>query len=308
MIGAEVPEQKYSGGVIENPPSPAADAAPPDIPATSEKGRRFVFTYFPKGDEDLWDPADMSYMFYGLEKCPTTNRLHHQGWYITHNSRSERAMCKRLGCWTRIMRGNYTHNWKYCEKDGQIVEKGTRPKQGQRSDLNQLKDQIVNKQKTPEDVAMETPILYHQYGRTLNTIHDIVLRKTWRTEKTRCIWYKSGTGCGKSHKAFTDYHPDTHYVWSDDKGWWDNYRQQDTVIIDDFRGQIPYNMLLRLADKWPMEVPRRNRPPMPFTSKLIIITSSMTPEEVYHNLHAEDKLTQLERRIEVKTKWKEYRE
>lgn len=300
-------EQRYSGGVIEGPPEPrGADAPQPeeDKPTTA-KARRWVFTFFPQREDDnIWDEEDMAYMYYGEETCPTTGKRHHQGWFITHNPRSERALCKKYKCYIRIQRGTYTHNWKYCGKDGVIKEHGKRPEPGKRTDLDELKNKIVESKITPDDVAIEEPMMYHKYGRTLEKIHDITLRKTWRTEKTECIWYVSPTGCGKSHKAFKDYNPETHYVWVDDKGWWDNYRQQETVIIDDFRGQIPYNVLLRLTDKWPFDVSRRGRPPMPFKSKRIIITSSMKPHEVYHNLAENDSLDQLMRRIRVETVWK----
>lgn len=294
-------EQKYSEGVIGGPSSSPADNREPSC----EKARRWVFTFFPKADhEHMWDEVNMSYMFYGKETCPTTGKVHHQGWFITHNPRSERALCKLYKCWIRIQRGSYKHNWKYCSKDGEIFEHGRKPEQGKRTDLLEFKEKIEERKMTPDSIVMWSPETYHKYGRTLEKIYDITLRKTWRTEKTECIWYVSPTGCGKSHKAFEGYHPDTHYVWTDDKGWWDNYKQQETVIIDDFRGQIAYNTLLRLTDKWPFEVPRRSRPPMPFTSKLILITSSLTPQEVYHNLAEKDSLDQLMRRIKVQTVWK----
>ena len=41
-------------------------------------------------------------------------------------------------------------------------------------------------------------------------------------------------------------------------------------------------------------------PPLPFTSKHIIITSSLGPEEIYNKRDAEDKIEQLMRRINVK--------
>ena len=95
------------------------------------------------------------------------------------------------------------------------------------------------------------------------------------------------------------YHPDTHYVWKDDKGWQDGYSGQETVIVNDFRGSIPYGELLNLVDKWPHFVPRRGREPAPFLAKKFIVTSSLTPEQVYHNLAASDSLDQLSRRFKV---------
>ena len=74
---------------------------------------------------------------------------------------------------------------------------------------------------------------------------------------------------------------------------------QDTVILNDFRGNLKYEELLQLVDKWPKSVKRRNRQPMPFVSKHIIITSSLPPEQVYVQRNEKDSLDQLLRRITV---------
>lgn len=116
---------------------------------------------------------------------------------------------------------------------------------------------------------------------------------------TTCTWYYGSTGTGKSERAFKDFHPDKHYVLPKDKGWWDGYRQQNTVIINDFRGHIPYDELLQMIDRYPFDVSRRGRQPLPFTSSHVIITSSLSPEEVYHNRMENDSIEQLLRRIKV---------
>ena len=51
--------------------------------------------------------------------------------------------------------------------------------------------------------------------------------------------------------------------------------------------------VLRLADRYPTTVPRRGRPPIPFTSEIIYVTSTLPPEAVYHNLAAGDTLAKL---------------
>lgn len=182
------------------------------------------------------------------------------------------------------------------------MEYGIKPynTQGQRTDLVQMKNSILAGEQTSEDILVAMPGLFHQYGRTIEKLEDIAMRGRFRNEMTLCDWIVGDTGKGKSHRAFKDFHPTTHYVLPlQDKGWWDGYRQQEVVIINEFRGQIPYSELLDLIDKWPKSVPRRGREPLPFTSKKIIITSSLEPNEVYHNLSINDSLTQLYRRINI---------
>ena len=119
-------------------------------------------------------------------------------------------------------------------------------------------------------------------------------------EMTTCDWYYGKTGLGKSHKAFEGYTNEDFYEYEpDDNGYWENYNGQHTVIINEFRGEITYRKLLKLIDKWPCKVKRRNMPPYPFISKHIIITSSMHPSNIFNNLSATDDLNQLYRRIKI---------
>ena len=146
---------------------------------------------------------------------------------------------------------------------------------------------------------MESPVLFHQYGRTLTRIEDIAMRRKFRTWMTECTWYYGPTGTGKSERAHAGFNPDTHYVWKDDHGWQDGYTGQETIIMNDFRGEIKYNTFLQLVDKYPITVSRRGREPFPFLARHVIVTSSLSPEQVFHRRAAEDLLDQLLRRVKV---------
>jgi len=273
---------------------PTAKASPP---SAKKRGRRFVFTYYPENDTEVfYNERIMKYCEFGVETCPSTGKLHYQGWMATHEVHSELSLCKKFNCFVRKMGGSILDNEIYCGKENNVRKFG-KLSQGLRSDLNELRDSIINGQQTAETIAMEDPIIYHQYGRTLHKIEDIVLRKKFRTEMTTCDWYYGNTGLGKSHIALSNFNPDTHYVWKYDNGWQDGYTGQEVVIINEFRGQIPYYELLSLIDKWPYTLRRRNREPVPFLAKHIVITSALSPAEIYNNLSQKDDLSQLMRRI-----------
>ena len=244
----------------------------------------------------------IKYIAYGNEICPTTNRPHHQGWiYFSSDKDSKKAVGKILGnanC--RPCKGNIQQQEDYCSKEkGYYTELGTRPdNQGARTDLEAVKNDILNGLIKCDDIACEKPSLYHQYGRTLTKIEDIALRKKWRNWMTEGIWYYGETGCGKSEKAFENYNPLTHYKYTEE--WWDGYIGQDTLIIDELRGDtIRFRELLALADKHPHYVKRRCREPIPFLAKKIIITSALHPKDIFTNLNADDKLDQLYRRFKI---------
>ena len=227
---------------------------------------------------------------------------HLQGYIEMKNPKTVSALNKLLGnrCWLQPSKYSSEANINYCSKEGnELVKRGTASAQGTRTDLKKITDDIMNGEVTVDDLALDRPDLYHQYARTFSKVEDLRMRKLYRTEMTEGIWYWGATGVGKSHLAYEGFTPDTHYNWKYDNGWQDGYVQQETVIINEFRGQIQYSELLTLVDKWPTELRRRAREPMPFISKKVIITSSLPPAEVYRNLSQHDDLEQLLRRFKV---------
>lgn len=257
---------------------------------------------------DMYDKYNMKYYHAAHEICPKTFRHHIDGYYEYASNRTIKAELKKWNLTfghgfgdLQIAEGSAGENMDYSDKEGRRYDsKGEYAKgQGARTDLKSVTDAIATGSVTVDSLAVENPTLYHQYARTLHKCEDIALRKRFRTDMAETIWYCGPTGVGKSHKAFEGYHPDTHYLWKDDKGWQDGYTGQETVIINDFRGSIPYNQLLQMCDKWPYTVPRRGREPAPFLAKKIIITSSQAPDQVYHGVAMNDSLDQLLRRITV---------
>jgi len=250
-----------------------------------------------------WNPEKMKYLVYGKEICPKTEKEHWQGCVYFFDKCSLKQAQKFLQIenshMESVMITDTESCVEYCKKDGNFCEFGIKPKSGRRTDLEAVADLIIKQELTVDEIIVENPMLYHQYGRTFHKLEDLALRKKWRTEMTEGIWYVGKTGTGKSHKAFEGFNPETHYCLPNDGGWWDGYCGQDTVIINDFRGHIPYNELLQIVDKWPYNVRRRCREPAPFISKRVIITSSLSPEQVYNKRNDEDKIEQLLRRFTV---------
>ena len=275
----------------------------------SKRQRLYCFTYFPESGDDSTPPVldkTMQYIEYGAEKCPTTGNFHWQSWCYFKNTKDEidarrliHKSCHGVKCNVTRCEGTIGDQIAYCRKEALWHSQGEEPQQqGKRTDLESIAEDIANGASV-DSIALERPIIYHQYGRTLSKLEDLRMRKEFRTTMTTCDWLWGKTGVGKSHAAFENYHPDTHYLWRDDNGWWEGYTQQHTLIVNDFRGELSYNQLLQIVDKWPFMVKRRNREPMPFMSKHVIITSSLPPEKIYNRRLDEDAIEQLLRRIRV---------
>lgn len=283
------------------------------------RSRKWCFTSFKMDKTPLQKCTDIDsvrWLIWAPEICPETKREHFQCFVYTRNEVSYRVLQNIFGgekfnC--RMANGTLDEQINYIqgpyEKDGKkkalnpdFKEYGKKPEQGLRRDLDQVRDSIINGTDVDE-ICESNPVLYHQYGRTLNRLEDIALRRKFRTEMTQGIWLWGGTGVGKSHEAFQNFHPDTHYVLNHrDKGWWDGYKGQETVIINEFRGNdiYTYDYILELCDKYPMTVSRRSREPCPFLAKTIIITSSLHPADVFWRRNEKDNLDQLKRRFVIR--------
>lgn len=273
------------------------------MPPAKQSSRRFCFTINNPTDDDITrlKGCDYSYLLYGNEICPTTGTPHLQGYMEFDDSMRFTTLKKVLPrAHIEAARGSVKNNKTYCKKDQSFFEDGTPKEQGARNDLAELVQRIMNGEETVDNIATYDPMTFHQYGRTLQKAEDLYLRGRHRTWMTTCDWFYGPTGTGKSHEAFDNYSPITHYVWKNDNGWQDGYAGQPIVIINDFRGEIPYNELLQLIDKYPYTLRRRGREPVPFLAKNVVITSSLPPDLIYKNREREDSLEQLLRRIKIR--------
>lgn len=287
------------------------------------EGHAFRFTLNNYTEEEILHikEIDCRYLIFGKE-VGESGTPHLQGYLYFEHSVRFTAVKKKLGKRANydFAKGTGLENKHYCSKGEQshtewedlgikgpnygknadVFERGWMPNQGQRKDLDDLKDKILKGETNCDDIACDIPAYYHEYGRTLHKIEDIRMRNVFRKEMTKGIWYYGTTGTGKSAKAFENFNPNTHYVWNMANNWNDGYKQQETVIIDEFRGHMPFNELLRMVDIHPnYYVERRGRERLPFTSKKVIITSSLRPEEVFKNLQDNDKWEQFYRRFEI---------
>lgn len=276
-------------------------------PPKDDRHRLFCFTHFDDHHNIFNLIGTWRYIVAGREICPKTKSPHYQCMvYFDQKfslSNIKKKLLQHLGKQphTEVVFMDFATKFRYCTKDNDFYEWGNKPSQGARHDLNSLRDDIFNG-KTVESIRFEDPLTYHQYGRTLDKLEDDYNRKKIRQHTTTCEWIYGETGCGKSHYAFKDFNPDTHFVYTEDKDWWDGYKGQKIVILDDYRGSIPFNILIRMADCHPnLKVSRRAREPINFTSRHIIITSCAKPDEVYYNkLSINDNIKQLYRRCEIK--------
>lgn len=101
------------------------------------------------------------------------------------------------------------------------------------------------------------------------------------------------TGTGKSRTAWEQAGLDA-YPKDPCSKFWDGYRGQEKVVIDEFRGQIGISHLLRWLDRYPVLVEVKGSSVV-FNAKEIWITSNLHPREWYPDLDDETRRALLRR-------------
>lgn len=266
----------------------------------SKKTRLQCFTSFAE-TAPIWDESKMNYLAYGKEICPTTNKHHWQGFVYWKNGHTIKSTSKWFNnAHVEHCIGSLESNEKYCSKEGEYTTFGEKPKQGKRTDLIEIKDKLLDGSLSVIEIRATEPIVYHQYGRLLERLEDdrlLTLRRSWRTEG---FWFWGKTNTGKTHHAVGTHDLNDIYFWTAEDGkWFDGYIGQSVVILDDFRGELQYQTLLKMCDKWPFSVPRRGRSPYPFLAKRVYVTAPCRPEH-YYVCNDKDSIDQLLRRFIVK--------
>jgi len=146
-----------------------------------------------------------------------------------------------------VANGSDEENLIYCTKDGKNIKQVGVPSvgQGSRTDIKELAQKIKDGEITLEECMFEYPELYVRYSRSLEKMFNAVMLP--RDTPPEVYWRYGLAGTGKTRYCI-EKHP-SHYV-KDGTPWWDNYNQQDAIIIDDFDNSIPYRTLLRILDRY----------------------------------------------------------
>ena len=198
--------------------------------------------------------------------------------------------------------------WKVDGEDGVdhgrnavVHEWGEMSQQGHRTDIKAAVDLITEEKASIRTVALECPLPFVKFhkGFTALRYHHIPDRH----EHPEVVVYWGATGTGKSRRAREDLaseneDADETYVWGPGRGkWFDGMDGHEKVIFEEFRGQLPFGMLLRLLDRYTEHVEYKGGTTK-FVAKKIIITSPLPPDQWYKDLDTRyDRLEQLMRRI-----------
>lgn len=271
------------------------------------RSRNFCFTDFDCIDwvyfanEFEHKTHKIRYIKYGIEECPTTKKLHHQGWIQWEKPVTLRT-CKKLMCNEKIhleiCKGNETSNDKYCGKDGKSYEYGKWEKQGKRNDLIEIKDQLLSGEKTIEDIMIEKPVTYCKYRNGLKDIAAVALkRQTKEFRKIEVIALVGDTETGKTREAMESAE---YKIEGGNLQWWDGYNGEKTICIDEYDSQIPITQLLNLLDGYQLRLSVKGSFTYANWNK-VYITSNVHPEDWHPNAKPEHRAAMLRRITTIKS-------
>ena len=254
--------------------------------------RNWLFTsYKTEENFDFSENESVRYAIWQKEKCPTTNREHWQG-YIEFNNGYRMAYVKNIlrdgAAHLEQRRGTREQARDYCSKEesrleGPFIygefEKGG---QGQRNDLRAqaeiIKDIHRENPKTSLQVIAERhPEFILKYARGVQTLLQNLPQAT-RTEETKCILIVGPPGTGKSTWVRNNY-PGSFWKQSGTHQWWDGYKGEETVVLDEFKGWIPattFTQIVGNANECRVEIKGGTTQ---FTAKLVICISNFSPRE-----------------------------
>ncbi|ALE29816.1 replication associated protein [Lake Sarah-associated circular virus-50] len=176
----------------------------------------------------------------------------------------------------------------YCMKGGDFVEIGTKKDQGKRTDIEAVIKDINDKVFSPNNHA----VAYIKYAKGIDCYANYKLLP--RTVKPTVEWRYGLTGSGKTREPY-ERHINSVYI-KDGTMWWNNYTQQEAVIIDDFDGHWPYRDFLRLLDRYPYQGQYKGGY-VNISSAYIYITCEFSPETFWRG----NELAQVIRRIDTIT-------
>jgi len=234
------------------------------------------------------------------KEISSTGTKHLQGYIIFETSKRLSGVKKLhpTAHW-EIAIGTTEQNVKYCSKDGDFVERGTKPiSSAEKGLMEKERWRLIlqhAKDGTLEEHDPKTYFLHYQTSERLAARYS----KPKIIEKTINVFWGE-TGTGKSHDAWELAGSDA-YSKSPRSIYWCGYSGQTTMVIDEFRGGIDIAHILRWFDKYPLIVEIKGSS-LPCKVDTIYVTSNLHPRDWYPDLDEETKNALL-RRIKVTRYW-----
>lgn len=226
-------------------------------------------------------PPSCNYIRGQLECGGNTNYLHWQ-LLVVFKSKCRLAAVKRTfgdGIHAELSKSKAAND--YVWKDETRVE-GTQFELGERPFKRNCSTDwasVVDNAKRGRMENIPSDVLVRYYGNIRRIAMDN-LQPVAQEREIIVYWGPSGTG--KSRRAWNEAGFDA-YPKDPLSKFWDGYRDQPNVVIDEFRGGISIGHVLRWFDRYPVIIEVKGAGVV-LSAKKIWITSNLPPEQWYPDL------------------------
>ncbi len=178
--------------------------------------------------------------------------------------------------------------WKECG----TYAKGS----GSRTDIGRLYELAKDKNMSLQAIAEEMPSTYMKYWKAVAHVRNLpALTAPWIRHNLKVTVLYGPPDTAKTTWAY-DKFPDLYAVPVGKNLWWDNYHGEDTVLMDDFSGQMRLVDLLRVLDKFPVMVPIKGSF-VYLQCTNIVITTNVPLSDWYDYTQRKDSWIALNRRV-----------
>lgn len=234
--------------------------------------------------EDEANPVE--YVVFQLERGEN-GTPHYQGYvHLKEKKRFSQVRVLFPGAHIEKRKGSVPQAVAYCQKEDTRVdgpwEAGKCPVKGQARELGVVQRRLDDGEPMAV-IAQEHFGVFLHYSRGLREY--VCLRRSQRNYQTTVLVLWGPPGTGKSRYAHYVGGPNAYWLPkpAGHSVWFDGYDGQETVVIDEFYGWIPRDLMQRMIDRYALNVEVKGGS-VPFLAKQIIITSNQRPDQWWPRL------------------------
>lgn len=266
------------------------------------RSRGWCLTLWTDEQLEYFKRSGYQYLCYAPETCPESGKFHWQAYVYYRSQKKIKTLWRECpDCRIKPAKGSPEQNRTYVfgpyDKDGkhkdanpEAKELGEMPSQGKRNDLKEFQKAIAAgvRGRALNDDHLETRAKYPKLEQLLCYEEDAEFAKEQYNmggkPEVHVRWGEAGTG--KTRYVYETHGVDNVYtpeIKKDGQMWWNGYTGQSVILLDEFTGQLAWEKLLRLLDRYPMQLETKGGMVWRKATH-IYITSNYPPERWYGDL------------------------
>lgn len=147
----------------------------------------------------------------------------------------------------------------YCKKDNDFMEFGKLTSQGQRTDIEEFTQAIIDGY-TDIQLLTEFPSQTQRFLNNIDRIRQMVLHEYYSNNlryNLKCIFISGNAGIGKTRYIYQRHNIKDIYRVCNYENPFDNYKSQKILVLDEYNNQLPIQLLLNILDIYPLLLPAR---------------------------------------------------